>query len=198
MLLYNWLFPKIKQRCLYRKRERIMVINLRLKSAVRECRRGAKPSFNKPVHKLKPVLLKSKNRVLIHFQHIFREHNLEADSLSKKGIGCPEGILMIEEIKLGNIISTTKHRIFWIIYNMLKVFDINEQSCTVKGMLIEFSHKLSSICVEVALFYTVVFCKLNIYCLYSHSVDVSSLLIYTINSKEKLFSWWKRRGRKTE
>jgi len=48
----------------------------------------------------------------IQFEHIFREHNMEADKLSKKGIGCPEGILQIEEIKDGNIISTSMHRIF--------------------------------------------------------------------------------------
>jgi len=48
----------------------------------------------------------------IHFQHIFREHNMEADSLSKKGISCPEGWLQIEEIKFGNIIGTSRHRIF--------------------------------------------------------------------------------------
>jgi len=64
-LLYYYLFLKIKQRCLYRERERIVVINLRLRSAVKEYRRGAKLLFNKPVYKLKPALSKSMNRVLM-------------------------------------------------------------------------------------------------------------------------------------
>ena len=48
----------------------------------------------------------------IHFQHIFRQHNMEADRLSKKGIGCPEGILQIEEIEDGYIKCSSSHRIF--------------------------------------------------------------------------------------
>jgi len=48
----------------------------------------------------------------IQFQHIFRQHNMEADCLSKKGIGCTEGLLQIEEIEDGYIKSSSSHRIF--------------------------------------------------------------------------------------
>ena len=49
---------------------------------------------------------------LLNFEHIYRVHNMEADSLSKKGIGCPEGILQIEEILGGMIIRSITHRIY--------------------------------------------------------------------------------------
>jgi len=48
----------------------------------------------------------------VHFQHVYRQYNLEADGLSKKGIGCPEGILLIEEIEGGLLKSTIRHNIF--------------------------------------------------------------------------------------
>jgi len=48
----------------------------------------------------------------VHFKHIYRRHNLEADILSKKGIGSPEGYLHIEEVLDGTNIRSFTHRIF--------------------------------------------------------------------------------------
>jgi len=48
----------------------------------------------------------------VHFEHIYRENNLEADILSKKGIGSPEGYLQIEEILDRINIRSFTHRIF--------------------------------------------------------------------------------------
>jgi len=48
----------------------------------------------------------------VQFQHIFRQHNKEADLLSKKGLESPEGLLQIEEIKNDLVIRFSTHRIF--------------------------------------------------------------------------------------
>jgi len=58
------------------------------------------------------ILELSKQFDQLHFEHIYRAHNMEADSLSKKGIGYPEGTLQIEEFLDGNIINCVSHRIY--------------------------------------------------------------------------------------
>jgi len=47
----------------------------------------------------------------VSFEHIYREYNMEADILSKKGLGCPEGILQIEESVDGVLRCSSSHRI---------------------------------------------------------------------------------------
>ena len=47
----------------------------------------------------------------VDFAHIFREHNEDADMLSKRGIGCPEGVLNIEE-SMGDNLSRYTHRLY--------------------------------------------------------------------------------------
>lgn len=50
----------------------------------------------------------------VHFQHVYRQHNMEADCLSKKGLGSPKGILQIEEIENGLVKIFSTHRIFFL------------------------------------------------------------------------------------
>lgn len=47
----------------------------------------------------------------VDFAHIFRENNEDADMLSKRGIGCPERVLNIEE-SLGDNVSRYTHRLY--------------------------------------------------------------------------------------
>ena len=48
----------------------------------------------------------------VQFEHIHREFNMEADYLSKKGLGCTEGSIQIEEIKDGIHRGSSSLRIF--------------------------------------------------------------------------------------
>jgi len=62
-------------------------------------------------HRCSNILELTKSFEQIQFEHIYREHNKEADQLSKKGLGCPEGISQIDEIRDGIHRGTTSHRI---------------------------------------------------------------------------------------
>jgi len=48
----------------------------------------------------------------VHMEHIHREHNMEADTLSKRGIGCIEGVLQVEEVFGGEHQRNIEHRIY--------------------------------------------------------------------------------------
>lgn len=48
----------------------------------------------------------------IQIGHIYREHNMEVDTLSKLGIGCTEGILQVEEVHGGSHKRNYEHRIY--------------------------------------------------------------------------------------
>jgi len=46
------------------------------------------------------------------FQHVYREFNMEADRLSKRGLGCTMGTLYYEEFLGATVINHGAHRIF--------------------------------------------------------------------------------------
>jgi len=48
----------------------------------------------------------------VSFQHVYRQHNMIADRLSKKGLASPEGLLQIEELENNRIIRYSTHRLF--------------------------------------------------------------------------------------
>jgi len=48
----------------------------------------------------------------LSFGHIYREHNVEVDALSMRGIGCMEGLILVEEYQ-GTIVSRSiTHKIY--------------------------------------------------------------------------------------
>jgi len=63
-------------------------------------------------HRCLRIMELTKKFELLNYEHIFREHNMEAYILSKKGIGCSEGLLQVDEYIGGSLIRNTKQRIF--------------------------------------------------------------------------------------
>lgn len=47
-----------------------------------------------------------------NFRHIFHENNMDADRLSKRGLGCEMGILHFEELSSSSVIKTDQIQIF--------------------------------------------------------------------------------------
>jgi len=63
-------------------------------------------------HRCNRIKEQIKSFDLIKFEHIYREHNMVADSLSKKGLDCAEGILQVEEYHEDSNARSITHRLF--------------------------------------------------------------------------------------
>jgi len=63
-------------------------------------------------HRCNRIMEQIKRFDMIKFEHIYREHNLVADFVSKKGMDCSEGILQVDEYLGDNNIRRLTHRLF--------------------------------------------------------------------------------------